>query len=155
MNPQELEVLHLITKLRTQMMDSLSDADLAFTLPHNPPLGELCREMGDVERAYIDSFKTLKQVWNVRNTEPGLVGSVERLKAWYRALDSELDVVLAAIPDGDFQTKMIDRSEGFSLPIETQVHVYCEAILIFCGRWDVYLRALDKPLTQQWRDMIG
>jgi hypothetical protein len=153
MNPRELEILHMTTALRTQMMDSLTDADLAFTFPNNPTLGELCRTMGDVERSYIDSFKTLKQVWNVRNTEPGLDGSVERLKAWYKALDEELLAALTAIPDEDFQTKIVDR--GFPMPLGGQFHTYREAILIFCGKCNVYLRTMGKPLPQQWQDWIG
>jgi hypothetical protein len=155
MNPQELNILHMTTALRTQMMDTLTDADLAFTLPNNPTLGELCRGMGDVERSYIDSFKTFKQVWDVRNTEPGLGGSVERLKGWYKTLDAELDAVLTAIPDSDFQSKAVDRGGGFMMPLGAQFHTYREAILIFCGKCDVYMRALGKPLGEQWQGWIG
>jgi hypothetical protein len=155
MNPRELELLHLTTALRTHMMDTLTDADLAHSFPNNPTLGELCRTMGDVQRAYIDSFKTFKQVWDVRNTEPGLESSVERLKAWYKSLDDELDATLLAIPDSDFQTKTIDRGSGFILPLGGQFHTYREALLIFCGKCDVYLRALGKPLNEQWRHWIG
>ncbi len=155
MNPRELEILHLTTALRTQMIDSLTDADLAYKLANNLTLGELCRTMGDVERSYIDSFKTFTQVWDVRNTEPGLDGSVERLKAWYKALDDELNATLMAIPDSDFQTKMVDRGGGFMMPVGGQFHTYREALLIFCGKCSVYLRALGKPLTEQWRDWIG
>src|SRR5919198_5662845 len=139
MSPQELELLHLTTALRTQMVDSLTDADLAFTFPNNPTLGELCREMGNVERSYIDSFKTFKQVWDVRNVERGVEGSVERLKAWYEALDEELDAALQAIPDSDFQTKMVDRGGGHMMPLGAHFHTYREAILIFCGKCSVYL----------------
>jgi hypothetical protein len=153
MKPEELNILHLTTNLRTQMMNSLTDADLAFQFPNNPTLGELCRVMGDVERSYIDSFKTLKQVWDVRNTEAGLDGSVARLKAWYKTLDEELDAVLSAIPDSDFQTKIVDR--GFPIPLGGQFHVYREALLIFCARCSVYLRAMGKPLDQQFVDWIG
>ena len=153
MNPHELDLLHLTTNLRTDIMNSLTDSDLAFQLPGNPTLGELCRTMGDVERSYINSFKTLKQVWDVRNTEPGLEGSVERLKAWYKALDDELVAVLTAIPDADFQTKMIDR--GWPIPLGGQFHTYREALLIFSARCSVYLRAMGKPLSKQVQDWIG
>jgi uncharacterized damage-inducible protein DinB len=153
MKPQELNLFHETTALRTQMMDSLTDADLAFSFPGNPALGELCRNMGDVERSYIDSFKTLKHKWDVRNTEAGLDGSVERLKAWYKALDEEFEAVLKAIPDGDLQTKMIDR--GWPIPLGGQYHVYREALLIFCGKCSVYLQAMGKPLSDQWRGWIG
>ena len=153
MNPHELDILHQTTALRTAMMDILTDADLAFQFPNNPTLGELCVHMGDVERSYIDSFKTFKQVWDKRNTEPGLTGSVEKLKAWYKAMDEEFDTVLNAIPDADFQTKTVDR--GWPMPAGAQFHTYREAILIFCGKCDVYLRAMGKPLGEQWRGWIG
>jgi hypothetical protein len=153
MNPRELELLHETTALRTAMMDTLTDADLAFRFPNNPTLGELCVYMGDVERAYIDSFRNFKQAWDKRNTEPGLSGSVEKLKAWYKALDEEFDTVLNAIPDADFQTKMIDR--GWPVPLGMQFHIYREAVLIWCGKCDVYLKAMGKPLGQQWRGWIG
>jgi hypothetical protein len=155
MNPQELNIFHLTTALRTSMMDSLTDADLAFSLLKNPTLGELCRNMGDVERAYIDSFKNLKMAWDVRNTEPGLDSSVERLKAWYKALDDEFVDVLTAIPDAELQTKMIDRGGGFILPMGGQYHVYREALLIFCARCSVYLWAMGKPMNEQWQTWIG
>lgn len=155
MNPQELEILHLTTALRTQMMDMLNDKDLAFSLPNNPTLGELCREMGDVERSYIESFKTLKHPWDIHSTEEGLASSVERLKAWYKALDEELVAVLNKIPMEDFQTKTVDRGGGFMMPLGGQFHTYREAILIFCGKCSIYLRAMEKPLTEQWRTWIG
>lgn len=154
MNPEELGILHLTTRLRTQMMELLTDADLAFRFPNSPSLGELCLDMGDVERSYIDSFKTGRQVWGVRNTEPGLSGSVERLKAWYAALDEELDAVLNAIPDSDFQTKIVDRGD-FTMRYGQQFHTYREAILIFAGKASIYLAALQKPLPEQWQQWIG
>lgn len=154
MNPQELNLLQMTTALRTELMDSLANADLAFKLPNNLTLGELCREMGDVERSYIDSFKTLKQVWDVRNMEAGLDSSVEKLKAWYKALDEELVATLQAIPAADFQTKMVDRG-GFTMPLGAQFHTYREALLIFYAKASVYLKAMGKGLTEQWQGWIG
>src|ERR1041385_9039776 len=99
MRAHELAALHQTTAIRGQMMDVLTDADLAFKFPNNPTLGELCAYIGDVERAYIDSFKTRKLAWGSHNTEQGLSSSVEKLKARYKVLDEELDSVLNAIPD--------------------------------------------------------
>ncbi len=144
----------MTTALRTQMMDTLTDADLAFALPNNVALGQLCVEIGDTERSYIDSFKTLKQVWDGRNTEAALAGSVERLKAWYAALDAEMDAVLTAIPDSDFQTKMVDRG-SFPIPLGGQFHSYREALLIFYSKASVYLKAMGKPMGEQWQGWIG
>ena len=60
----EFDILHQTQAIRGELMDMLSDADLAFKLPGaNPTLGALCREMGQVEQSYIGWFKTLKQDW--------------------------------------------------------------------------------------------
>jgi len=155
MQQHELELLHLTTAMRTEMMNTLLDADLGFTFAGNPTLGEVCRTMGDIQRSYIDSFKTLKLGWDVRNNEAGLTGGVAQLKSWYKALDEEMDSVLTAIPDTDFQTKMVDRGGNFMLPLGGQFHAYREALLIFYGKCSVYMRAMGKPLSNQWLGWIG
>jgi hypothetical protein len=51
-----------IPNLRDQLMNMISDQDLAYKLPGlNPTLGELCEEMGHIQQMYINSFKTFKQ----------------------------------------------------------------------------------------------
>ena len=155
MQPWELQLLRLTTALRTQLLASLTDGDLAFSLPGNPPLGELCKDIGDTEQAYLDSFRTRRLTWEVKNEEPGLAGSVERLQAWYAAMDPELEDALQAIPAEEFRDGRIDRGEGFLMPIGSQFHTYREAILIFCAKADVYLRAMGKPRGEQWEDWIG
>ena len=154
MEPWELQLLRLTTALRTQLLESLTDADLGFALPGNPPLGDLCRDIGDTERAYIDSFRTRRLLWDTRNEEPGLDRSVERLQAWYAGMDAELEAALAAIPADEFRTGRIDRGEGFMMPIGSQFHTYREAILIFCAKADVYLRAMGNHRGEQWEDWI-
>ena len=115
-SPGELQLLRMTTDLRTQLMASLVDADLAFAMPGNPPLGDLCRTIGDTERAYIDSFRTGRMSWDVRNDEPGLDRSVERLRAWYAALDAELEAVLEDVPEEQFREGHIERDDGFAMP---------------------------------------
>ena len=52
--------------MRSQLLDSLSDADLAFSPGgQNMTLGALCREMGEVEYSYIQSLKTFRQDWSL------------------------------------------------------------------------------------------
>lgn len=155
MTPWELQLLRLTTALRTQLLASLTDADLAFTLPGNPALGDLCKDIGDTERAYVDSFQTRRLVWEVKNDEPGLARSTSRLIAWYAALDAELETVLQAIPEDEFRDGRVDRGGGFMMPIGAQFHTYREAILIFCAKADVYLRAMGRHRAEQWEDWIG
>ncbi len=135
-------------------MDMLTDADLPYKLPgDNVTLGALCREMGQVEQSYIDSFKTLKQSFNYAAVDPALDTSVDRLKAWYAKLDEALEAALLALKDTDTQTTIVER--GFPMPLGAQFHTYREALLIFYGKAVCYLRALGKPLSQQMIDWIG
>jgi len=140
--------------MRSQLLDILSDADLAFNPGgQNMTLGALCREMGEVEHSYIQSLKTFKQDWSYRNTEAGLESSVARLKAWFQTLDDELKATVSALSDEDMK-KAVDRS-GFTLPVELQLDVYLQALLIFFGKAAVYLKAMNKPLPEQIKEYIG
>src|SRR5690348_4916268 len=78
-------------ELRSQLLDMLSNADLAFSPGgQNITLGVLCREIGEIEHSYIQSLKTFKQDWSYRNIEAGLESNTAQLKAWYQTLDEEM-----------------------------------------------------------------
>ncbi|MBC7869689.1 MAG: hypothetical protein H7Y09_02525 [Chitinophagaceae bacterium] len=140
--------------LRTTLMDTLTDADLAFNPGgQNMTLGALCREMGEIEHAYLESLKTFAQDWTYRNTEAGLDGSVARLKAWYQTMDDEMKTVVSAFSDEEL-AKEVDRS-GYGMPVETQLDVYLQALLIFFGKMTIFLRAMNKPLPQSVTEWIG
>ncbi len=140
--------------MRSQLIDTLSDADLAFSPGgQNMTLGALCREMGEIEHSYIQSLKTFQQDWSYRNTDAELESSVARLKAWYQTLDEEMKATVSALSDEDL-TKTIDRG-GFSMPAELQLDVYLQALLIFFGKATVFLKAMNKPLSQQFQEVIG
>jgi uncharacterized damage-inducible protein DinB len=140
--------------MRAQAMDLLDDADLAFTPGgQNMTLGALCREIGEIERSYLESLKTLQQDWSYRNHEAGLESSVARLKAWYAALDDEMKAVVAAFSDDEL-AKTIDRG-GFGWSVETQLEVYLQALLIFFGKITIYLKALGKPLPKEFEEYIA
>src|SRR5947209_20366540 len=119
--------------LRVQLLDILSDTDLAFSPGgQNMTLGALCREMGEIEHSYEQSLKTFQQDWSYHNTEADLESSVARLKAWFQTLDDELKATVATFSDEDLK-KMVDRG-GFSMPVEMQLGVYVQAQLSFLGR---------------------
>lgn len=149
----QFDLLHETVALRDQMLAQLSDADLAYRLPGNPSLGELIKGMGDTQKSYADSFRTFKQDFSYRSQEPGLAGSVEKLSAWFKQLDAELESALSALSDGDIQGRMIER--GWAVPVTVQFHIYREALLIFYGKASVYLNALQKPRTEQWQSWIA
>ncbi len=140
--------------MRTQLLDTLSDADLTFNPGgRNVTLGALLREMGEIEYSYTQSLRTFKQDWSYRNTEESLDRSVKRLKEWLSALDEEMKTAVAALSDED-QTKTIDRG-GYATPVALQLDVYLQALLIFFGKATTYLKAMDRTLPKQIEEYIG
>ncbi len=149
----EFDILHETQAIRNQMMDVLTDADLAYRFPNCPSLGELCRELGETEQSYIESYKAFRQTFSYGGSDPALATDIARLKAWYAQLDADLDAAMAALSEDDIQNRMIDR--GFPMPPRVQLHCYREALLIFYGRVVFYLWALGKPVSEQAQAWIG
>jgi hypothetical protein len=142
--------------LRDQLMEILTDEDLVLRPGgQNEPLGVLCREIGETERSYIQSFKTFRQDFSYRNEEPELARSVAKLVAWFKELDDELKSTIGGLSEQDIQNRVVDRGEGFTLPLHIQLDVYKEALLIFYGKVSVYLKALGKFRPEQWQEWIG
>ncbi len=79
---------------------------------------------------------------------------MERLAAWYARLDRELQTVLEGLEEADL-ARSIDRGHGFAPPVPVQFHIYREALLIFCAKAHVYLKALGKRVTGPWQWWIG
>jgi hypothetical protein len=141
--------------MRTQTLDLLTDADLAFSPGGETMLlGALCRELAEVEYSYIQSLKTLQQDWSYRITDAGLERSVARLKEWFEQLEGELRAIVAGFSDDDLK-KSVDRGKGSSLPVDFQLDAYLQAILIFFGKVAIYLRIMDKPVPALMREYIG
>jgi hypothetical protein len=141
-------------ELRDEILQVLSDADLASSPGgDNMPLGELFRQMGEVEHSYLQGLKAFAQDWEYRNTDPGLEGDRDRLQAWLHELDAELTAVASAFTDDDL-AKTVKRASGYEMPIEMSLDVYLQAILIFLGKAVVYLKAMRKPLPEGVKDWI-
>ena len=142
--------------LRNQLIDILTDEDLTFQPDNlNPSLGFLCKEIGEIEVAYIQSFKSFSQDFAYRNDTPGLATSVEQLSAWFQELDQELKAVVGSLSEDDIANRKIDRGGGFTLSPAIQLDVYKEALLIFYGKVSVYLKAMGKSIPKQWQEWIG
>jgi len=140
--------------MRSGLLDSLSDADLVFSPGgQNMTLGALCREMGEIEHSYVQSLKTFKQDFSYHNMEADLESSVARLKEWFQTLDDALKATVSALSDEDLK-KTVDRG-GFAMPVELQLDVYLQALLIFLGKATIYLKAMNKPLPEQIQEYIG
>lgn len=141
--------------MRTELLDTLSDTNLAFNPGgQNLTLGALCRQMGEIEHSYIQSLKTFKQDWSYRNPEAGLETNPAKLKAWYQTLDDQMKTTVSAFSDEDLK-KLVDRSGGYSMPVEMQLDVYLQALLIFFGKVTIYLKAMNKPLPETVQEYIG
>jgi hypothetical protein len=144
--------------LRDQLLGMLTDADLGYRGGgENPTLGALCRENGEIERSYIESFKNFRLDFGYRNPDPRLETSVSALSSWYALLDGELRAAIQGLSEDDVANRTIDRTDfpGFTPKLRVQLDIYREALLIFYSKADVYLRALEKKPTGQWRKWIG
>ncbi len=153
---EQYGLFRLYQRLRDELLANLSETDLAFTPGgSNPTLGELCLEIGETERAYIDSFRTFSQNFDYRHADRSLAGSVAGLRTWYEQLDTELYAAVAALSDVEVASRPIDRGHGFLVPADVQLHIYQEALIIFYGKATVYLKLLGKTMSDQWQHWIG
>lgn len=146
--------LEEVRDMRSQFLDMLSNADLAFSPGgQNIPLGTLVRKMGDLEYSYIQSLKTGVRDWSSHHTEAGLESDLTLLKAWFQALDDELLETISAFSKEEL-TKRVDRG-GFPSTVEREVDHYGEALLIFFGKATIYLKAMNKPVPESIEHTIG
>jgi len=145
----------MYTPLRDELLASLSDEDLAYTPGgDNPALGALCRELGETQYAYVQSFKTFKIDFSYRINDDSYLSSVAKLQTWYADLDQQLEAVLETVTDDDVANKKMDR-DGYEVPLHISLDLLREALLIFYGKVSVYLKAMGKERTQMWRDWIA
>src|SRR5664279_3749833 len=135
MSEQDLQLLHGMNGLHNQLLEGLTDADLAFSLPGNPTLGEMFRENGEIEGLYTESFKTFKQEFVYGTSDPAVATSAAKLRAWFQQLDAEMDAALGALTDQD-ETRTLERT-GFPLPPRRQLEIYYQAVLIFFGKLSI------------------
>ncbi|MGH2445589.1 MAG: hypothetical protein ACRDGD_06065 [Candidatus Limnocylindria bacterium] len=147
------ELLEETLAFRPMLLSLLTDADLAFALPGNVTLGELCREMGETEHGYVGSFSRFEHEWGYRHTDPAVTTSLDALRAWYEALDADLFAALNALTDEEIATKRL-RGGGWA-SVEKELQLYREALLMFYAKAGVYLRAMDKTLPEEWIDWMG
>lgn len=148
--------LHEAQKLRYDLMAALTDSDLAYKLPgDNPTMGELCREIGELEHCYIQSFKSHQHDLSYRSDDPKLATSVERLTNWYRSLDQEFETVVRGLSEEQLHNVVVDRGNGFTPSLFVQFHIYREALLMFYAKASVYLKGLQKSVNDQWQVAIG
>ncbi len=143
------ELIKPTQDMRDEILDTLTDADLAYALPGNPTLGELLRELGEIEHTYVQSFKRFTQSFDYKHDDPSIATSLSRLRAWYKSLQSEMEAALKGLNPDEVANKAVDR-QGWQAPLRMQLDVYLQALLIFYSKLSVYMRALGKPLSEKW-----
>jgi hypothetical protein len=97
----------------------------------------------------------LKQDWTYRNPDPQMTTSLAALTAWYKTLDAEFETALSEFSDNDLRSKEIDRGNDIRVSAHTQFEIYREALMMFYAKASVYLKALQKPVNDQWQSWIG
>ena len=151
---EQRNVLIATQELRRKLMGVLGDEDLGFRPAAGcVSLGELCREMGEIQHTYIESFRTFRHDFSYRH-DPQAAVSIAGLTAWYAELDRRLGEALEALQEDDL-ARTVDRGYGFAPPVPVQFHIYREALLIFYAKAHVYLKALGKQVEGPWRWWIG
>ncbi len=141
--------------MRNGLVGTLTDADLAFCPGgQTMSLGALCREIGDIEHAYIESLKHFKQDFSFRNTETGIETSTAKLLEWYKNLDDDMKATVAAFSEADLK-KEVERPGGFKAPVDIQLDIYLQALLIFFGKITIYLKIMNKPMDKTIQEYIG
>ncbi|MEM6530413.1 MAG: hypothetical protein AAF653_19090 [Chloroflexota bacterium] len=152
---QQFPILESTLAMRHTLMDMLTDEDLQFALPGNITLGEVCQQVGECDYIYAQAFKTFQHDWTYTHPDSSVAVSVEKLRAWYTELEADIKNTLAAMTDEQINTQMVDRGHDMHIPLAFDFHVYRESLLIFYAKVSVYLRAMGKPLPQQWQLWIG
>ena len=143
----------MYTARRDELMELLGDADLDYTPGGgNPSLGQLCAELGQTQAAYVRSFETFKI--DFASDGEAMPATVAGLKDWYARLDEELEAALRGISDEDAATRQVDRGD-FQVPVSINLDLLREALLIFCGKVSVYIKAMNKPLPPVWEMWFG
>ena len=141
--------------LRDQLMAILTDEDLASARRwHVANLGSLCREIGEIEVAYVESFRTFRTGLRVRERRTS--ARAERAGARRPGtpeLDRDLMAALEELSEEDVLTRRIVRSDFDRTTSRrsraVQLDIYREALLIFYGKASVYLRAMERELPRQ------
>jgi hypothetical protein len=150
---QQKGLLEETTNLRTEVLEAMTDKDLGFSVGGKSlTLQDLLLEQASTQLMYVHAFKTFKHDWSVKATPPKTL-TVVAFKDWFMDLDKHLVGTLEQLSDEDL-TKPIDRG-GWNLPVETNFHVYREAVLIFAAKASIYLRAMGKELPTQLGAWIG
>jgi hypothetical protein len=83
----------------------------------------LCRELEEIQKDYIESFKTFNVDFSYASDE-SVETSIEPIDAWFQQLDQELEDLLESLTDSDVAERLVFRSEEFKLPPVLHLDVF-------------------------------
>jgi hypothetical protein len=142
--------------MRDHVLTLVSDADLAYKLPgHNPTLGEVLVELGNIQGVYTHSFETFTLDWAHRELAPPSPLTIAGLRDWFAAQDVAMKRALDRFTPEELQEDRIDRGHGFIASPFVQHEIYREAVYISYGKLSVYLKALELDAGEEWAAWVG
>lgn len=118
-------------------------------------MGELCRQMCDTAHAYTESFLSKDMDFELRAPERDGPSTGAEFATYLRQLETRMKEVIRSFSDDDLATVKIDREERWMVPPVLQFHIYREALLIFFGKLDVYVRMLNVERPVLWVRWVG
>ena len=152
---EHFDIMKQTLALRGFLLDALTDADLDFSPGGNAlTLRELCKQIGETQQAYIDSYTTLRHDYGYTTDDASVVTDVAAIKAWYGELDRALLAAIESKTDADLNQNMVDRVT-FKIPLAVQAHLFREALFIFYGAANVYVATMNKQVGGYWHQWIG
>jgi len=149
------EVIQGSHMMRDGALEQLDDDDLLFSPGgENPTLGDLIKQLGDLQHSYTQSLKTFQHDWSYRNKTNRLAQDLALLKQWFADLDADMTQTLDDLSDDDLE-KEVDRGNDVIRTVDQQLEIYSQATLIFFGKLVVYFRAMEKSLPPSIAHYIG
>jgi len=151
---EHLGILQQTMALRGFLLDALAEEDLDYSPGGDAPtFRDLLKDIGQTQQSYIDSYTTLKHDYAYQISDTSVVKDIPAIRAWFNDLDAKLLETLNAQSDEDLM-QMVDRVT-FQIPLVAQGHVFKEALMIFYGAANMYIKALGKQVSGYWHPWIG
>lgn len=149
---QKGTLIDLMHNLRTEILNSILDADLDKTLGGTTlSLRALLLEQAGFQRAYTELFRTFALRFDQNILDENL--TLEAIKTKFDALDTDMIAALEALSNEDL-ARSVDRG-SHKIPLEITFFTYRESLMIFAAKASIYLRALGRALPPQVAGWIG
>jgi hypothetical protein len=141
--------------MRDALLQPLSDADLGQDLGGDSlTWGQLIDDCAEMQRSYVDAFRTLDQEWAPPRSALEHRTTVAEILENFHTLDRELAQVLDSF-SGDEWDAMIARPDGTKRSRRGQLEIYAQFMLIFLAKATVYARAQGRDIPPSLHAFVG